>query len=152
MKSLFIRVGIVFIAICTVSAHDRISPARGARAKLEMRIMQNAATAELIDGEFDPFTGGLMDGLQRNLEEDMEDRQPGDNTLALMLYNNWLWIVHYRIDHYPEPLRTEIMQWHFDCAHEINIALRRRVVPKYGGACEFTEAKSKKLHPNVAEK
>ena len=39
-----------------------------------MRIMQNAAEAELIDGDFDPFTAGLMDGLQKDLEEDMEDR------------------------------------------------------------------------------
>ena len=147
MKSLFIGVGIVFLAICNVSAQNRISPARAARAKLEMRIMQSAATAELIDREFDPLTGGLMDGLQRNLEEDMEDRQPADSTLALMLYNNRLWIVHYRIDHYPEPLRTEIMQWHFDCAHEITVALRRRVVPEHGGSCELTEEKFNKLHP-----
>lgn len=104
------------------------------------------SAAELIDGEFDPITGGLMDGLQRNLEEDMKTGSVGDQRLALMLYNNWLWIVQYRIDHRMGPPSAEIMQWHFDCTHEINVALRRGVVPKRGGACEFTEDKFKTLH------
>lgn len=148
VRSLLI-IGIALLPIWNASAQQRISASAAARAKIAMRIMQNAAQADLIDGEFDPFTRGLMDGLQQNLEEDRDEaRLPGDRDLAGMLYQNWLWIVHYRIDHYPEPLRTEIMQWHFDCAHEINVALRRGVVPKHGGACEFTEAKYQKLHPN----
>src|SRR5436305_7951383 len=110
-----------------------ISASTAVNAKIGMRIMQNAAEAELIDGKFDPFTEGLMDGLQKNLEQDMETGSVGDRRLASMQYENWLWIVHYRVDHYPEPLRSEIMQWHFDCTHEINVALRRGVVPKYGG-------------------
>ena len=69
MKSLSNIVGIVLLAAYNASAQNRISLARAARAKLEMRIMQNAAEAELIDGDFDPFTAGLMDGLQKNLEE-----------------------------------------------------------------------------------
>ena len=69
-----------------------------------------------------------------------------------MLRNNLSWIIHYRIDHYSEPLRTEIMQWHFDCAHEINVALRRGVVPRHRGVCESTESKFKKLNPDLADK
>jgi hypothetical protein len=145
MKSFFICTGIIVLAVCNASAQYPISAGAAANGKIAMRIMENAADADLIDGEFDPFTGGLMDGLQRNLEEDMEARQPGDSRLALMLYNDWLWIVQYRIDHYPEPLRTEIMQWHFDCTHAINVALQRGLVPRHGGGCEFTEAKSNKL-------
>jgi hypothetical protein len=147
VKELLITIAVVILAACNASAQNRISASAAAKAEIAMRIMQNAAEAELIDREFDPFTGGLMNGLQKNLEEEMETGSEGDRHLALMLYENWLWIVHYRIDHYSEPLRTEIMQWHFDCAHEINVALRRGVVPKHGGACVFTEAKFKKLNP-----
>jgi hypothetical protein len=64
-----------------------------------------------------------------------------------MLYTNLSWLIDYRIDHHPEPLHTAIIQWHLDCTHEINVALRRGLAPKYGGACEFTEAKYRKLHP-----
>jgi hypothetical protein len=146
MRSLPISLGIILLTICDVSAQERISVTGITKAKIYSRIIQNAAEARLIDGEFDPVTAGLLDGLQKNLEDDLETGPTGDRGLALMLYNNLGWMIHYRIDDYPEPLRTEIMQWHLDCTHQINVALRRGVVPKYGGACEFTEAKFKKLH------
>jgi hypothetical protein len=141
-KALLISVAVVLLAACDASAQSHISARAAARARIYLRVLQNAAEAELIDGEFDPFTAGLLNGVQKNLEEEMETGSAGDQRLALMLYNNLSWLLDYRIDHHPEP-----MQWRFDCTHELNVALRRGVVPKHGGACEFTEEKFKKLHP-----
>lgn len=148
VKSLLVNIGVILLAACNAFGQTRISVAGAAKAKVAIRIMQNAAEAELIGGEFDPLTAGLLNGLQKNLEEDMETGPAGDRRLARMLHTNLGWLIECRIDRHPEPLRTEIMQWHLDCAHEINVALRRSAVPKYGGACEFTDVKFRKLHPD----
>lgn len=146
MQSNLISIGIVLLASYSALAQNRISLTGAARAKMEMRVVQNASEAKLIDGEFDPFTQGSLQGLQENLEEEMETGPVGDRRIARMIYTNLSWLIAYRFDHHPEPLRTEIMQWHFDCTHDINVALRRGVVPRHNGACEFTESKYEKLH------
>lgn len=131
---------------------EPISTAAAAKAKLSLRIIQNAGEADLIEGNFDPFTAGLLDGLTQDLEDDMSNlRLRGDRDLASMLYSDLGWLEDYRVGGLPKPLRSEVMHWVFDCTHEINVALRNSVVPSNGGACEFTEAKWKALHPSVKD-
>jgi hypothetical protein len=67
MRSLPISLGIILLTICDVSAQERLSVTGITKAKIYSRIIQNAAEARLIDGEFDPVTAGLLDGLQKNL-------------------------------------------------------------------------------------
>src|SRR5208337_1867872 len=98
----------------------------------------DAATSPLIDGAFDPFTAGLLDGLEKNLLDEMYEGQAGDRDLAAMLLSDLGWMEDYRVRGLPKTLRSEVMQWHLDCDRDTRRALKHGAVPIYLGACEST--------------
>jgi hypothetical protein len=125
-----------------------------AKAKYSLRIIQDAAEADLIEGHFDPFTTGLLDGLEKNLEEDSSDRKlsRGDKDITQMLDQAEEWMVFYRIGSYkgplPEPTRTHVQEWYSDCTHAIYIALRSGSTTGYGN-CYFSAAQDKEIHDAI---
>jgi hypothetical protein len=131
-----------------------MSPAGIAKAKYTLRIIQNAAEADMVDGHFEPLTAGLLDGTEKNLEEDSSDSRVsrGDHDICEMLSQAEEWMVFYRVGSYkgqlPEPTRTHVMHWYMGCTHEIYVALRSGSTTGYGD-CFFAAAQDKELHDAI---
>ena len=122
-----------------------ISAVAAANAQITLRVLQNAAEADLIDGKFDPFTAGLLDGVAKNLEEDEGSHlQPGDDDLMWMLDVDEQLLEEYRVNRFREPLRSNVMHLYFDCTHEINVALKRGYSVGWGN-CELTDEQHKPI-------
>ncbi len=126
---------------------ERISIGAAAKAKIALRIIDDAADAKLVERDegrgFDPFTEGMLQGLEKDLEEEQsESPRVGDRDLAFMLSVDLDWMEGYRVEGFLQPFRSEVMNWYLDCTHEIHVALRSGVVPYSYGACEYSKAKS----------
>lgn len=108
----------------------------------------------MVDGHFDPFTAGLLDGIEKNLEEDSSDSRlsRGDQDITQMLSAAEGWMVSYRVGSYkgqlPEPTRTHVMTWYMGCTHEIYVALRSGSAIGYGD-CFFTAEQDEELHDAI---
>lgn len=129
-----------------------ISTVAAAKARLTVRVFQNAAEADLIEGKFDPFTAGLLDGIAKDLEEDEGSHlQPGDYDLTWMLDVDEQLLEEYRVHGFREPLRSRVMHLYFDCTHEINLALKRGYSVGWG-ACELTDEQHKPIEQALSHR
>lgn len=131
-----------------------ISATATAKAKQELRVIQDAAEADMVDGHFDPFTAGLLDGTEKNLEEDSSDGtlRRGDKDITEMLSVAEEWMVFYRVGSYkgplPEPTRRNVMQWYRECTHSIYVAIRSGATTGYED-CYFTAAQDKEINDAI---
>ncbi len=129
-----------------VSKKHPISAGAIAKAKLTLRILDDASDAELADAKFDPFTAGLLKGTEKNLKEDWEneygDVQQGDRDLAWMLSVDESFLVEYRTSGYPAALQKKTIKMYVDCEYEIKAAIRQGYTTS-PNACEFTDEHKK---------
>jgi hypothetical protein len=131
-----------------------LSAVGAAKGRHSLRIIQNAAEADMVDGHFDPFTAGLLDGLEKELEDDESfgHLNMGDADMNTMLGIAEEWLTFYRVGSYkgplPQPTRKHVSEWYDACVHSIYVALRAGATTGYQD-CDFAEAQDKEINDAI---